>query len=86
MPRITSCSNRKPINGWSNLFTLDDDSKLPMDNNLPALAFHSGIASVSEDPEVVFSGRPFRNTGPCKGVAIPFYEGDRITNILTLLL
>lgn len=65
---------------------LDDDSKLPMDNNLPALAFHSGIASVSEDPEVVFSGRPFRNTGPCKGVAIPFYEGDRITNVLTLLL
>jgi hypothetical protein len=66
--------------------TLDDQVKLPMDRGLPGLAVQSGVACISEDPEIVFSGRPFRSSSACKGVAIPFYEGDRITNVLTLLL
>lgn len=64
----------------------EEEMTLPLEGSLPGLALESGGASISEDPEIVFSGRPFRQSGSCKGVAIPFYEADRMTNILTLLL
>ena len=63
---------------------LDDGATLPIEGSLPGLAMKTGVASISEDPEIVFSGRSFRG-GDCKGVAIPIYEQERITNILTLL-
>lgn len=64
----------------------DGETTLPIEGSLPGLAYQSGVASISEDPELVYSGRPFRRGGNCKGVAIPFYEDDHISNILTLLL
>ncbi|QEF97520.1 hypothetical protein Mal15_15600 [Stieleria maiorica] len=64
----------------------EGSATVPMEGTLPGLAFASGAATISEDPEIVFSGRPIGGGKPCKGVAIPFFEQDRITNILTLLL
>jgi hypothetical protein len=64
----------------------DPETKVALTGSLPGLALESGVVTVSDDPHVVFSGRAFRQARRCKGVAIPFYEGDRITNILTLLL
>ncbi|QDV46356.1 hypothetical protein Enr13x_62650 [Stieleria neptunia] len=61
------------------------EQNVPLEGSLPGLAYASGVATISEDPDIVYSGRPFRG-GPCKGVAIPFFEEDRMTNILTLLL
>ncbi|WP_372895987.1 hypothetical protein [Stieleria sp.] len=62
------------------------DQTVPLEGSLPGLAYTSGVATISEDPDIVYSGRPFRGGLPCKGVAIPFFEQDRMTNILTLLL
>ncbi len=62
------------------------DQTVPLEGTLPGLAYMSGVATISEDPDIVYSGRPFRGGSPCKGVAIPFFEQDRMTNILTLLL
>ncbi|MCO8125423.1 GAF domain-containing protein [Stieleria sp. TO1_6] len=54
--------------------------------SLAALALESGGVVTSEDPAIVFAGRSREDGLNCKAVAIPFYEAERITNILTLIL
>ncbi|MCA9138927.1 MAG: hypothetical protein KDB00_19280, partial [Planctomycetales bacterium] len=64
----------------------EGDATVPIQGTLPGLALDRGVACISEDPEIVYSGRPFPDGKECRGVAIPFYEEERVTNILTLLL
>lgn len=65
---------------------LDEGSTLALQGTLPALAIEKGSVCISEDREVVYCGRPDHQGKPCKGIAIPFFEADRVTNVLTLLL
>lgn len=64
----------------------EGQTTLPIHGTLPGLALESGVASISEDPAIVYSGRPFRQDTGHRGVAVPFYEAERVTNILTLVL
>ena len=66
--------------------TMDEGAVLTGELSLPHLAVQTGVVCTSDDPAVVYCGRPYREDGVCKGMAIPFYEGDRVTSVLALLL
>lgn len=53
--------------------------------SLPGLALESGMACVTVDPSVLQSGRGGESISG-RGIAIPFFEGERLTSVLTLVL
>ena len=65
---------------------LEEGASIPIDGTLPGEAIRRGQVVISDDPAIVFSGRPYRQHGSAKGVAIPFFEDDRVTNVLSLLV
>lgn len=61
---------------------------LPLDSGLPGLASSNGGAVLCEDIGTIFSGRNHDAVLPetACGLAIPFYEGDKLVSVTALIL
>lgn len=70
--------------------TMESGSTLPLKDSLPGLALESGVVSVTGDQDLLLAGRgvdaPQSSPRLSSGIAIPFYESDQLTYVLTLLL
>lgn len=70
--------------------SLESGARMPVEGSLPGLAVKNGGVAVTEDVGLLAVGRGENASEAAgklsSGVAIPFYEADRVTNVLTLLL
>ncbi len=66
---------------------LPPEATLPLDAGLPGLAANAGGAVLCQDIKTIFAGRNHDTELPetACGLAIPFYDGDKLTNVTTLL-
>lgn len=64
---------------------LEDGAAVPREGSLPGLALEAGAARVTEDPAILSRGRG-EEMLQGRGIAVPFFEGERLTNVLTLVL
>lgn len=73
--------------GFEEELVLLPDTEWPLDSGLPGLAAESGTAVLSEEPTVLYAGRNHETKLPDSGtgLAIPFFEGDKLTSVTTLL-
>ncbi|MEO1530378.1 MAG: GAF domain-containing protein [Planctomycetota bacterium] len=64
---------------------LEEGASVATTGSLPGLALETGVVRVTDAPKVLGNGRGNESfTG--KGIAVPFFEGERLTNVLTLVL
>ena len=65
---------------------LPAETRLAIQEGLPGLASVEGAAVLSDNPDILFAGRPTesRPESAC-GLAIPCYDGDSLTSVATLL-
>ena len=66
---------------------LPPDASLPLDAGLPGLAGNEQGAVLCQDPKIIFAGRNHDTELPesAFALAIPFYDGDKLTSVSTLL-
>ncbi|WP_436717703.1 GAF domain-containing protein [Roseiconus lacunae] len=65
---------------------LHPETKLPMSETLAGRVIESGTALVTDDASLICRGRNASDPGCDKAFAMPFFEGDRVTNVLVMLL
>lgn len=67
--------------------SLPAGASLPLGVGLAGLAHEEQGAALSQDPETIFAGRNRDTELPeaASGLAIPFYDGDKLTSVTTLL-
>ena len=75
-------------NAYQNLppaLRLEEGASMPFTGSLPGLARESNAGQMTSEPSILACGRggdPLSG----RGIAVPFFEGDRLTNVLTLVL
>ena len=81
--------------GLAKTFQLKRDTKLDADTGLPGLASVHGGATTTENEVILLAGRnqksrstenPLETSGPTAGLAIPTYQDDTLTSVMTFLL
>ncbi len=67
-------------------FALPEQTTLPADAGLPGLAASRGAAALTDDPERLAAGRTLGElpTKPTSGLAIPFFDGDKLASVTAL--